>query len=240
MGLFDRMKQVVKPVARKVVFGTAVHPTGVARLVYRALFDADYVARETYEWARRAFVATPTFLARCAVHGTEISCDRLPYITGPVRIELGSKIRISGKIGIKGASQGAAAKEPTLRIGSGVFIGHGTQLAVARSIEIGDFVSIGGACYIADTDGHTNYAPGRPIWEVPASAEDIAPVVIEDNVQISRDVTILKGVRIGARAIIGAGAVVRSDIPADAVVAGNPARVVKKMTGGGGSADKAA
>jgi acetyltransferase-like isoleucine patch superfamily enzyme len=196
------------------------------------------VVRETYEWARRSFFATPTFLARCAVHGDRISVDRLPYITGPVRIELGSHIRVSGKIGIKGASQGAAASAPTLKIGDGVFIGHGTQFAVARSIEIGAFVSIGGGTYITDTDGHANYAPGRPIWEVPASEHDIAPVVIEDNVQISRDVMILKGVRIGARAIIGAGSVVRTDIPADAVVAGNPARVVKKM--GGGSADRAA
>jgi acetyltransferase-like isoleucine patch superfamily enzyme len=235
MGLLDRVKQVVKPVARKVVFGTAVHPSGPIRLFYQAVFHGDYVLREAYEWARRSLVATPTFLARCAVHGDRISVDQLPYITGPVRIELGSNIRVSGKIGIKGASQGAAATSPTLKIGDGVFIGHGTQFAVARSIEIGNFVSIGGGSYLADTDGHSNYAPGRPIWEVPASESDIAPVVIEENVQISRDVTILKGVRIGARAVIGAGSVVRSDIPADAVVAGNPARVIKRH-----SADRAA
>jgi acetyltransferase-like isoleucine patch superfamily enzyme len=239
MGLIDRVKAAVKPVAKKIVFGTAVHPTAANRWVYQAIFSGDYMVREAYEWARRSFLATPTFLARCAVHGERVSVDRLPYITGPVRIEVGSNIRISGKIGIKGASQGAASTgQPLLKIGDGVFIGHGTQFAVAKLVQIGDFVSIGGQTYIADTDGHSNYAPGRPIWEVPASEHDIAPVIIEDNVQISRDVTILKGVRNGARAIIGAGSVVRTDIPADAVVAGNPARVVKRM--GGGSADKAA
>jgi acetyltransferase-like isoleucine patch superfamily enzyme len=65
---------------------------------------------------------------------------------------------------------------------------------------------------------------------VPPSDLDVAPVIIEDNVQISQDCTILKGVHIGARAVIGAGSVVRSNIPADAVVMGNPARVVKRNT----------
>ncbi|MDQ1250354.1 MAG: hypothetical protein QG597_4733, partial [Actinomycetota bacterium] len=69
-----------------------------------------------------------------------------------------------------------------------------------------------------------------PIWEVPPSDADVAEVVIEDNVQISHDCKILKGVRIGARAVIGAGSVVRSIFPEDAVVMGNPARVVKRMT----------
>ena len=54
--------------------------------------------------------------------------------------------------------------------------------------------------------------------------------IIEHDVQIKRNCIILKGVRIGARAVVGAGSVVRSDVPADAIVAGNPARVVKKIT----------
>lgn len=224
-GLSDRLRELAKPIAKKVLYGQAIHPGPATRWLYRGVAHADFVAREAYELVRRSFVATPAFLAQCESHGERIEIDRLPYIQGNPRIQIGSDIRFSGQVGIQGNRQ----RRPLLKLGNGIFIGHGTTFVLADRVEVGDFVSIGGGCYITDTDGHANYNPNRPIWEVPATEAEIAPVIIEDNVQISRDVTILRGVRIGARAIIGAGSVVRSDIPPDAVVAGNPARVVKRM-----------
>lgn len=221
-----RLKDIARPIAKKVLYGQAVRPGPATRWLYIAIAHADVVAREAYELARRTLIATPAFLAQCEQYGKRITVDRIPYIQGNPRIILGDDIRFSGQVGIKANR----SRDCVLRIGNGVFVGHGTTFVVAKSVEIGDFSSIGGGCYIADTDGHSNYNPNRPIWEVPATEAEIAAVVIEDNVQISRDVTILKGVRVGARAIIGAGSVVRTDIPPDAVVAGNPARVVKRMT----------
>ncbi len=56
------------------------------------------------------------------------------------------------------------------------------------------------------------------------------PFVIEDNVWIGINSTILpKGVRIGYGAIVGAGSVVTKDVPAMTIVAGNPARIIKKI-----------
>lgn len=220
-----RLKDIARPVAKKVLYGQALRPGPASRWLFRAIAHADVVAREAYELARRSLVATPAFLAQCERYGERIAVDRIPYIQGNPRILLGHDIRFSGQVGIKANR----SRDCVLEIGNGVFVGHGTTFVVAQSIKIGDFASIGGGCYIADTDGHANYNPNRPIWEVPATDAEISPIVIEDNVQISRDVTILKGVRIGARAIIGAGSVVRTDIPPDAVVAGNPARVVKRM-----------
>jgi acetyltransferase-like isoleucine patch superfamily enzyme len=228
-GLEKRFKEVAKPIAKRVLYGQAFRPGPSSKWFFRAIANADYFANEAYELVKRSFVATPAFLAQCESYGERITVDRIPYIQGMPRIILGSDIRFSGQVGIKGNR----SRDPVLKIGNGVFVGHGTTFVVAERVEIGDFASIGGGCYIADTDGHANYNPNRPIWEVPATDAEIAPVIIEDNVQISRDVTILKGVRIGARAIIGAGSVVRSDIPPDAVVAGNPARVVKRMQSGG-------
>jgi maltose O-acetyltransferase len=56
------------------------------------------------------------------------------------------------------------------------------------------------------------------------------PVVIEDNVWIGSKVVILPGVRIGSRAVIGAGSIVTKDVPPRCVAAGNPARVLRHLT----------
>jgi len=226
MSALERLiTQYLRPVARKVMYSAAAPPR-VVRPAYAAAFGAHFLGREAFEFARRSLVATPIFLSRCAKHGDRIAVDRIPYMTGPCRVELGSDIRMSGQINIGGSSYG----DPVLRIGNGVFIGHMTTFDIAERVEIGDFVSIGSMTYIADTEGHSHYNPQKPIWEVLASKDDIAPVVIEEGVQISKRCMILKGVRIGARSVIGAGSVVRTDIPPDSIVMGNPARVVKRMT----------
>jgi acetyltransferase-like isoleucine patch superfamily enzyme len=219
------MKSVVKPLAKRMIFQAFV-PSGGVRVAYAAASHAGFVTRELYEWGRRSLVATPSFLSRCAEHGEGIAVDCVPYINGDPRIVLGSNIRISGKIGIVASSRGV----PLLEIGDGVFIGSHSSFAIAERITIGTFVSIGAGCFIADTEGHSHYDPQRPIWEVPASSRDIAPVTIEDGAQISRNCLILKGVTIGARSVIGAGSVVRTDIPPDSVVMGNPARVIKRVS----------
>lgn len=56
-----------------------------------------------------------------------------------------------------------------------------------------------------------------------------APITIEDDVWIGAFTTILKGVHIGARSIIGANSVVTKDIPADCIAAGNPCRIIRTI-----------
>jgi acetyltransferase-like isoleucine patch superfamily enzyme len=224
MSLAESLKNAVRPIAKRVIFRT-VQPTGPARAVFAGLAEAGFYAREIFEWGRRSLVATPVFLATCESYGENVSIDRVPYVNGKPIIRLGSNVRFSGQIGIAASSKG----EPILEIGDGVFVGHDTTFAVASKITVGNLVSIGSGSYISDTEGHSHYNPEKPIWDVPAGDADVAPVVIEDGVQISKKCMILKGVRIGARSVIGAGSVVRSDIPADSIVMGNPARVIKKM-----------
>jgi acetyltransferase-like isoleucine patch superfamily enzyme len=57
-----------------------------------------------------------------------------------------------------------------------------------------------------------------------------APVIIEDNVWIGMNAVILKGVTIGENSVVAAGAVVSKSVPANVVVAGNPAVIVKELT----------
>lgn len=61
------------------------------------------------------------------------------------------------------------------------------------------------------------------------SATIAKPIVIKDNVWIGINETILQGVTIGENAVIGAGAVVTKDVPPNAVVGGNPAKIIKTI-----------
>ncbi|MYD09482.1 MAG: acyltransferase [Chloroflexi bacterium] len=104
----------------------------------------------------------------------------------------------------------------------------GGSLVCDERISIGDRVWVGANTVIADTDFHP-LDPQRRL-AAPLDART-APIEIGDDVFIGMNALILKGVSIGAGTVIGAGSVVRRDVPAGAIVAGNPAAVVGELPG---------
>jgi acetyltransferase-like isoleucine patch superfamily enzyme len=103
-----------------------------------------------------------------------------------------------------------------LSIGKGTYLNRNVHIVVGESVSIGRRTKIGWDVVILDTDLHGH--SGQP-----AVAK---PVVIEDDVWIGCRALILKGVRIGRGAVIGAGAIVTKDVPPLAVVASPRADVV--------------
>lgn len=91
-----------------------------------------------------------------------------------------------------------------------------------REITISDNCMIASNAYITDSDWHGIYDRSLP----PDSAY---PVKLEHNVWIGDSAIICKGVTIGENSIIGAGAVVSSNIPPNSIAVGNPAKVVKTL-----------
>jgi NDP-sugar pyrophosphorylase family protein len=81
---------------------------------------------------------------------------------------------------------------------------------------------IASGAYITDSDWHGIYD------RIERNAVP-APIRIGNNVWIGDHALVLKGVTIGDNSIVGAGAVVTRDVPANVVVAGNPARIVKEL-----------
>ena len=80
-----------------------------------------------------------------------------------------------------------------------------------------------------DTDAHSlSYLHRRNGITDMANRID-KEIIIDDDVLVGANTIILKGVHIGARSVIGAGSVVTKDIPEDSIVAGNPAKVIKKI-----------
>jgi acetyltransferase-like isoleucine patch superfamily enzyme len=130
------------------------------------------------------------------------------------------------------------ATEPDglIEIGDDSYIAD-ASLAAAQSIAIGRRVLICGGATIVDSDFHPMsiagriadsfaLAPGGDPAKRPAM--EAKPVVVEDDAWIGWNGIVLPGVRVGEGAVVSPGSVVTRDVPAGAVVAGNPAR----LTGG--------
>lgn len=110
------------------------------------------------------------------------------------------------------------------RIGDHTFLNHNAYLMDCAPITIGSHCFIGPNCGMY-TAIHPLTAPERD-----RGLERAAPITIGSHVWIGGDVTILPGVTIGDRAVIGAGSLVCRDIPPDVLAVGNPCRVVRPIT----------
>lgn len=105
-----------------------------------------------------------------------------------------------------------------IKMGSYVAIDSDVNLYSADNIVIGTKVAISREAFICTASHDINYA-NRPLIT--------APINICDGVWIGAKATILPGVTIGEGAVVAANSVVTKDVPAWAVVAGNPAKIIK-------------
>lgn len=126
--------------------------------------------------------------------------------------------------GVRIAVVGTPTQEARLQIGDHSSIGDRTIINVRESVIIGPRCQISWNCQLMDTDFHTIYdADGNPI-------EDVLPIDIGSDVLIGTGAIILKGVTIGSGSVVAAGSVVTRNVPQNCIVAGNPARVIRRIT----------
>jgi galactoside O-acetyltransferase len=122
-----------------------------------------------------------------------------------------------------------------LRIGERTFLGA-SLLVCAEGIEVGDDVLVSWGCTIVDHDSHAlawqdrsgdveRWYKGQKEWTMVQRA----PVHIGNKAWIGFNASILKGVKIGEGAVVGAGSVVTRDVPPFTVVAGNPAQTIREL-----------
>lgn len=145
-------------------------------------------------------------------------------------------------------AEGAAERRAILHellggIGEGSVIEAPFHCAYGRNIHLGDHVFVNVLCTILDcaevrigdrvmlgpdvqlyTAAHHLQAASRI-----RGLEVARPITIGDEAWIGGGAIVLPGVTIGRRAVVGAGAVVTRDVPADTIVAGNPARVIREI-----------
>jgi acetyltransferase-like isoleucine patch superfamily enzyme len=130
----------------------------------------------------------------------------------------------------------AAEEQAYIEIGDYCYIAN-ASIVCSERISIGNYVFIAGGVTLADSDFHPidplqrlsdTIALSPPGNRTSRPAVKVSPIVIDDNVWIGYNATILKGVHIGAGATVSPGAFVIEDVPAGVTVAGNPAKPISE------------
>jgi galactoside O-acetyltransferase len=144
-------------------------------------------------------------------------------VRAPDRLVLAPGVFIDEGVVLHCGGQEWSGGRGGIALGANTYVGPKAVLFGAGGIEIGDAVLISPGVVITSHQ-HGITATGVDIREQPLR---FAPVIIERDVWIGANATVLPGVRLGHGSVIGAGAVVASDVPPMKVVLGVPARVAR-------------
>jgi acetyltransferase-like isoleucine patch superfamily enzyme len=167
------------------------------------------------QWRQRSNAARGRLLARQVVGGEGLRAEpgvRIVRLAAGTTVRIGPGVVLAHDVGLHLRDRGAV-----LSIGEGSFVNHRSELIAHERVEIGRHCLFAWDVQVMDSDSHS--VDGLP---------HTAPVVIGDRVWIGCRATVLKGVTIGDGAVVAAGSVVTRDVPARALVAGNPARLVRE------------
>jgi acetyltransferase-like isoleucine patch superfamily enzyme len=122
-----------------------------------------------------------------------------------------------------------------INIGENTYIGLNTRIWSAKYISIGNRVQIAHNTNVFDSNIHSldpkkrfeEYKRNTTVGLIKDADWNEKEIFIDDDAWIGANVIILKGVNIGKASIVGAGSVVVKDVPANSIVVGNPAHVIK-------------
>ncbi|MBN2303331.1 MAG: hypothetical protein JXQ72_02565 [Anaerolineae bacterium] len=146
--------------------------------------------------------------------GRYVSIGAMSYLNAN-KIFIDDDARINNQV----FAGGIEFPDSELSLGKRTIVMEHTFLNPTRPLRIGDDTGIGGKCSIFTHGSWQNQLEGFPVT--------FAPVTLGNNVWIPWDVFIMPGVTIGDNATIGAGSLVRKNVPAGAVAAGVPAKVLQ-------------
>ncbi|MGX2998471.1 acyltransferase [Streptomyces sp. JNUCC 64] len=193
------------------------------------------VVHRGWEWARRAGAVTAERPGRLRFgslgEGTRLAFPQgtvfgEPWIHLGAHCVIGEQVTLTAGL-LPGLDLGPG---PIVRVGDGVVLGRGSHVVAHAAITIGADSYFGPYVYITSTN-HSYDDPDQPIGKQWPRAE---PVEIGTGCWIGTGAVILPGARIGRNVVVAAGAVVRGPVPDHTVVAGAPARVVRRWTPGDG------
>lgn len=205
----------------------AFHVPG-PRFLFKLLYYERLARHNICDHMKRILYYEPMFRARCDRVGRGLHLiGGIPQIAGHLKVLVGDNVTLHGITSFVTTKVG---DEPVLEIGDGTYVGYQVTVSAGKRVTIGRHCLIADRVLIADNDGHP-LEFDRRISGCPVEAQDIRPVVLEDGVWVGSRSVILKGVRIGRGAVVGANSVVTKDVPPFTLMAGCPARVIKPLNG---------
>ncbi len=192
-------------------------PTALKPLL-RSLFDLHYLAIGTWRRLVILFYKEPLLRSRAAEAGRNLQIYEFPKIKGDVDLYLGDRAMLTGPVDIQGVENGPRGR---LILKRGASLGGQSCVTVEKEVVLEEDAIVSTDCRISDVESYpgANAAPGPQ------------PIRIGRYAWVGNRTQILKGVRIGEGAIIGANSVVASDIPDYCVAMGNPAQVFFRNVG---------
>ena len=177
-------------------------------------------------WNRIIFFPCKRKFKTC---GTKVLFESSFEVEGAKYITLGNNIRVKPGSHIAAIDSHNGLKfNPSISIGDDVSINYDVHIACIDRIEIGDGALLGSKIFITD---HFHGDTTNKSLKTPPSQRLLTskgPVIIGKNVWIGEGAMIMPGVKIGNNSVIGANSVVTKDIEPFSVVAGSPAKVIKK------------
>jgi UDP-2-acetamido-3-amino-2,3-dideoxy-glucuronate N-acetyltransferase len=147
-------------------------------------------------------------------------------------VKLGKDVRIYGFVNLYGCEIGDESRIGTfVEIQKGAKVGRRVKVSshtfICEGVELEDHVFVGhGVMFINDRYPRAVNASGELVGD---GDWTMIPTIVRRGASIGSGSTILCGIEIGEDAIVGAGSVVTRDVPPGTVVAGNPARVLRKV-----------
>ena len=168
-------------------------------------------------------VLRPLYRLRFGSFGRHVSIRKPVCLRGTKHIRVGDRVIIK-EHGWLEAHPLEPSGECVLSIGEGTSIGYFCHIYASRRVEIGADVLMGSGVYIADcTHGYEDV--GFPVIAQPART--VGEVVIGGGSWIGQHAAVI-GAKVGRHCVVGANAVVTEDVPDYCVVAGAPAKIVKR------------
>lgn len=142
-------------------------------------------------------------------------------LTGEHRVRLGARVYVGAGSWLQTLGD---ADGDLITVGDGCSIAGSCVLSAAVGVHLGERVLLARNVYVSDHH-HGFEDPTRAVLD--QGIERAAPVHVGDGAWLGQNVVLTPGVRIGRGAVVGAGAVVREDVPDFSLAVGAPARVIR-------------